>query len=141
MARYICTGVLGFVLLTSPVFAQPTSPPIPGSGEIMYICPESPGLRFGKAQLNADEQDPTYHVPVCHDGKFLGKIAEFPAILRGLDGWKRWILDVRLSKSLQVSDSHRGFHTLQRGQDFVRGRIQEQTEVRDARGRPLRLFE
>ena len=134
MGKY---GVLFCLVFVSPALAQS---PIPGSQEVMYICPESPGLRFGKAQLDDSENDPTYHIPVCHSGKFLGKLFENPPILLKTLGLRRWGWMYVCISPLDFSD-HRGFHTLQRGQDFVRGHLQSQQEVRDAQGRPLRLFE
>ncbi len=103
----------------------------------MYICPERPGLRFGKTEMETSLE--LYHIPVCVNGTFLGKLTEFPETTMRLLGVRRWNMDVRLKNSLQMSDHHRGFHTAQRGKDFIQAHLEAQNEVRDVQGRPLRL--
>ena len=49
----------------------------------MYICPEAPGVLFGKAEINPPGE--TYDIPVCQDGTFLGKIVELDPLIRTRD--------------------------------------------------------
>ena len=131
----VVLGLLCSSCVPPPPKIKPLNPSLIGSQEVMYICPETAGLRFAKAEL--DRAGEMYHVPVCQDGKFLGKLSETPQFIRVLDGSRHWNMDVRLKKSLRITGDHRGFHTLQRGQDFVRARLTP--EIRDVQGRPLRL--
>ncbi len=123
---------LGWLSIPSHTPAQSAGPPPPGSGEVIYQCPDFDGLLFGKAELSP--QLGTYHIPVCLSGTFLGKLVEFePPIARLLKS-RRWNVDVRLRQSLGIREQ-RGFSTEQRAKDFVAAHLTLQAVPTDARGR------
>jgi hypothetical protein len=128
----LATGCLG----APPVsVAQPAGTPKPGSKEVLYQCPDLDGLLFGNAELSPTSG--TYHIPVCLSGTFLGKLVEFKPIVARLIKSDRWNMDVRLRKSLDISE-HGGFDTAQRARDFVKASLEAAVAPKDPQGRTVK---
>ena len=86
------------------------------------FCPQGDGLRF---PILSPPDGST--IPVCMEGKLLGKIKEADNHARKVMQVKRWIMDAPLRRSLEIPGFHSGFDTALQGRSFVREKLKSQT--------------